>query len=249
MKNAKTMSAFKKPLDKTMHCEHSLGTPEQNRNYCFKGEQSKEEWEEFRESGPNFGLNAITWEMNRDFFPEQGIRSDIEHLRDACEEAGSLTDIIKDENNVDALAKYQNFAKMVFQAAQKKKTREFRKLEVIVNWGDTGLGKTRGPYDEGAFKWEPSTPEWWDGYDGEEILLIDEFYGQLRPSRLLALLDGYQLRLPIKGGFTYARWTKVYISSNVPPDDWYKDVPDKVKQALMRRITTIKEFRKRPREF
>ena len=31
---------------------------------------------------------------------------------------------------------------------------------------------------------------------------------------MLNLLDGYRLRLPIKGGFTYAAWTKIFITSN-----------------------------------
>ena len=38
----------------------------------------------------------------------------------------------------------------------------------------------------------------------------------------MRLLDGYKLQLPIKGGFTYARWRRVIITSNDHPDDWYK---------------------------
>jgi len=243
LKNAKTFSAFKKLLDKTINLRPSLGSAEQNVIYCSKGEITKEEWEESKENGPNYGKNAIVWSCGT--MPKQGIRTDIHELRDACENAVALSDIITEDSVVVPLAKYQRFAQMVHTSALKKRTREFRKLQVIVHWGKTGTNKTRIPYDEGAFVWEPSTPEWWDGYDGEEILLIDEFYGQLKPARLLHLLDGYQLRLPIKGGFTYAQWTKVYITSNVPPEEWYKDIPEQVKEALARRITLVKEFKKR----
>lgn len=91
--------------------------------------------------------------------------------------------------------------------------------------------------------WQASTPEWWDGYDGEETLLIDEFYGQLKVSRMLALLDGYQCRLPVKGNFTYAQWTKVYITSNTKASEWYTNIPVQVSDALQRRISDEIEFK------
>lgn len=243
LKNAKTLSAFKKLTDKTMHLEQSLGSAESNLHYCSKGEQPKEEWEESKEIGPNYGKNAIVWQCGT--MPQSGTRTDIHELRDACVNAVALSDIITENDVLVPLAKYQRFAQMVHTSALKERTRAFRKLQVIVHWGKTGTNKTRIPYDEGAYVWEPSTPEWWDGYDGESILLIDEFYGQLKPARLLHLLDGYQLRLPIKGGFTYAQWTKVYITSNVPPEEWYTNIPEQVKEALARRITEVKQFKKR----
>ena len=241
LKNGKTLAAFKKQFDKTMHCEPSKGSAEENRAYCFKGDQSKEEWEDMKTIGPHYGLNAITWECGT--MPQQGTRNDIIELRNACVKATCLSDIIADDANVTALAKYGKFAERVHTAALKKRTRDFRHVEVIVHWGKTGTGKTRLPYGEGAFKWNPEGNEWWDGYDGEEVLLIDEFYGQIKPSRLLTILDGYQCRLPIKGGFTYAQWTKVYITCNVPPQDWYSNVPEEVRLAIERRISHVREFK------
>ena len=118
-------------------------------------------------------------------------------------------------------------------------------MEVSIYYGATGTGKTRLAYEssDSVYKWNVDTPEWWDGYDGERTLLIDEFYGQLKPSRMLQLLDGYTCRLPVKGGFTYANWDKVYITSNAHPDCWYGElVPQAVKDALHRRYTEIREF-------
>ena len=90
--------------------------------------------------------------------------------------------------------------------------------------------------------WCPDSVEWWDGYDGDEILLIDDFYGQIKVARMLHLMRGYQCRLPIKGGFTYAMWQKVYITSNTHPNMWYngwEKIPNEVKDAFFARITTI----------
>lgn len=241
LKNPKTFKAFGKLTDKTMHLENSKGSAEDNRDYCSKGEQPHEEWATMKKNGPNYGKNANVWSCGT--MPKQGIRTDIHELRDACENVTALSDIIADDQNVVALAKYGRFAQMVYASASKKRSRAFRNLEVIVHWGETGTNKTRTAYDEGAFKWSPSGhQEWWDGYDGEDILLIDEFYGQLKPARLLELLDGYSCRLPIKGGFTYAAWTKVYITSNAHPSMWYKDIPDEVQRAVCRRVSRSIQF-------
>lgn len=241
-KSACTMSAMKKFLgQKTIHLEVANGTAEQNTAYCSKGNQPSQEWKEEKTAGPNYGKDAKVWTVGT--MPKQGVRQDIIDLRDSINNKRSLSEMLCEDVNLGALAKHGRFAEMCFQASLKVRTRPWRELEVIIHYGATGTGKTRTPYDLGAYKWEPSSPEWWDGYDGEDILLIDEFYGQLKPSRLLALLDGYQLRLPIKGGHTYAQWTKVYITSNVAPVEWFSDkVPNEVKLALKRRITKIVKF-------
>lgn len=241
-KQACSMSAMKKFLgEKTVHLIASKGTPAENALYCAKGAQPKEEWEELKAKGAHYGLDADVWSVG--VLPSQGVRSDILALRDAIRSKRSLSDMLDDNVNLESLAKYGRFAEKVHLASLKATTRDFRDLEVTVHVGETGCGKTRIPYDLGAYKWEPSNPEWWCDYDGEDILLIDEFYGQLKPSRLQAILDGYQVRLPIKGGHTFARWTKIYITTNVDPSEWYGEtVPQAVKNSLARRLQKKIEF-------
>lgn len=168
---------------------------------------------------------------------KQGKRTDIDKFVKDCLEKKE-DDVIKE--NPAAWCKYQRAYAKLKEKKEKLDTKKYREIKVIIHWGLTGTGKTRTAYEssDDVYKWSPSSPEWWDGYEGEKTLLIDEFYGQLKPARLLQILDGYQLRLPIKGGFTYARWTTVYITSNVPWMDWYNNgnVPGTVIQALQRRI-------------
>jgi len=173
---------------------------------------------------------------------KQGQRTDIElFVKDAQVETEQK--IL--EVHPGAWCKYQRAYSRLKEMKEKKASRAFRHLNVIVHWGYTGTWKTRIAYDLGGHIWKPSAPEWWNGYEGEEIIIIDEFYGQMRAARFLSLLDGYQCRLPTKGGFTYARWTTVYITSNVHPDDWYAGkIPESVKQAMMRRIKKVVYFPK-----
>lgn len=102
-------------------------------------------------------------------------------------------------------------------------------LEVYVVNGDTGSGKTRSVYDEHGFRnvFKIGPPNqykgaiWYDGYRGQDVLLIDEFAGWIGYRSLLQLLDVHPLRIPVKGGFTYAGWTKVYICTTKTIEQWY----------------------------
>jgi len=213
------------------HLERRLGTAAQARDYCCK--------ERTRISGYDPVEHGCISN------PEPGKRNDIIALRSAAQDCTCLSDLINDDGIVNSFARYGRFAERVFAAAEKERSKAWRVVTVYVYWGATGTGKTRRAYEssDDLYKWDVCSPEWWDGYDGETTLLIDEFYGQLKPSRMLQLLDGYSLRLPIKGGFTYARWDTVYITSNSHPDSWYSDlVPDSVKSALHRRYSEIQEF-------
>lgn len=75
---------------------------------------------------------------------------------------------------------------------------------------------------------------WFDGYAGEEVMIIDEFYGWIHYDFLLRLLDRYPLKLQVKGGFVECRASKFVITSNREWKDWYPNVEDK--SALERRI-------------
>ena len=134
-----------------------------------------------------------------------------------------------------------------------------RDITVEIHWGAPGTGKTYGVYSEFGngkvdesgnpllFKKTGHSGDWWDGYVGQPVLLLDDFYGQMKLEQLLHILDIYELRLPIKHGWTYAAWTKVIITSNTHPDSWWvrdgiSHIPDAVRSAFMDRISRIVEY-------
>ena len=213
------------------HVEVKKGSVEQAVSYCKK--------DEGRISGP-FEFGELP--ARKPAPVGQGERTDLIKLREAVKSKRKFVDIADDDDLLPVLAKHHKFEAKLREAYQQRDSQEFRKVNVEVLWGTTGTGKTRKAVEAGAFKWSPSDPEWFNGYQGEDVLLIDEFYGQIKPGRLLELLDGYSCRLPTKGGFVYAAWTKVFITSNTDPDSWYNDIPPAVKAALQRRITTVTEM-------
>jgi len=137
-------------------------------------------------------------------------------------------------------------------ALMRESSRKWREVEVILLTGEAGTGKTAFAISDSAdgyFKPDLSKKEiWFDGYQGERTLILDDFRGtSCKFEQLLKLLDGHQLSIPIKGGHTYALWTRVYITSNTTPEEWYHRLTDseyfseidaaKERLAFWRRIT------------
>ena len=70
--------------------------------------------------------------------------------------------------------------------------------------------------------------------------MIDDFYGWLKYSFLLNLMDRYPLMLPNKGGYVECKIKRLIITSNKKPEDWYSSVQDKT--PLLRRIDAKVHF-------
>ena len=111
---------------------------------------------------------------------------------------------------------------------------KWREVTVHILWGPTGSGKTREVMEkDNVYKIDPPY-QWWDGYMGEEILLIDDYrHRAIDRGYLLNLLDGYRLRLETKGSHTWAMWKEVWITTNFDPDTW-------MDSAMSRRVTSVR---------
>lgn len=116
--------------------------------------------------------------------------------------------------------------------------------EVFVYWGATGAGKSRKAWDEATFAAFPKDPntKFWDGYSGQENVVIDEFRGTISISHMLRWLDRYPVIVEIKGSSCVFKAKKIWITSNLSPDDWYPDLDTETKAALRRRFTQVTHF-------
>jgi len=150
------------------------------------------------------------------------------------------------ESDPVTFVKFARGMQEVRRVVHNAKAKAIRDLTVEVHWGVAGTGKTRHVYDkhgiENVFTLiADNSACWFDGYEGEDVLLIDDFKGWITYSMLLKLLDIYPVRLPLKGSFTNACWTKVYITSNYEPSSWYRDVDF---NALKRRVHKVYHYGK-----
>lgn len=109
---------------------------------------------------------------------------------------------------------------------------------VKVYWGATGTGKSRRAWDEATFDAYPKDPrsKFWDGYRGQECVVIDEFRGGIDIGHMLRWLDRYPCLVEIKGSSVVLSATNIWITSNLNPRDWYPDIDEETRQALLRRL-------------
>jgi len=121
---------------------------------------------------------------------------------------------------------------------------------VELHIGATNTGKTRQAFDRFPDLYETPVCKkgdlWFDGYDQEEVCLIDEFSGQMPLNTLLKICDPYYVRkVPYKGGFVWWNPKRIIITSNVNPRLWYKwEGREEQELALRRRFNTITTYTK-----
>lgn len=108
-------------------------------------------------------------------------------------------------------------------------------------WGNTGLGKSRRAWDEAGLAAYPKDPrtKFWDGYNGQENVVIDEFRGGIDVSHLLRWLDRYPVIVEVKGSSICLVAKGIWITSNISPNDWYPMLDNETKNALLRRLNIV----------
>lgn len=112
---------------------------------------------------------------------------------------------------------------------------------VQVYWGPTGVGKSRRAWEQAGLDAYPKDPntKFWDGYRGHANVVIDEFRGLINISNLLRWFDRYPVLVEIKGSATVLSATSIFITSNIHPNDWYPELDELTKAALMRRLNVV----------
>lgn len=171
----------------------------------------------------------------------QGRRTDLEEIRVKIQKGTSMLDI-STEHFGDYIRYHRGFVNYQFLCQE---PRDFV-TECHIYWGETGTGKTRKAYElakPDVWFSNSSKLQWFDGYCGQENVIIDEFTGSTCDIKvLLQLLDRYPMRVAIKGGFAQWRPKKVFITSNINPSNWYNHAHPEHCAALMRRVTSVTHF-------
>lgn len=158
---------------------------------------------------------------------KKGQRSDLTNATTAILNGASTFDVAFQMPNV--WARYKNgLSDLVFKKQLATKTE--RRGGLIILWGKAGTGKSYtarhsiskqlGLSNQDVFSLAIGNNKnpWFDGYNGEKILLIDDYKnGDIKDNVLLRICDVYPLTPPIKGGHTIAAWDWVIITSNYPP--------------------------------
>lgn len=201
------------------HIEPRKGTAQQAKEYCEK-------------EGDFFQYGDISG--------SQGTRSDLVGLYESLKSGATLRDI--SDGHFKQFLRYERAIRSYRLIHGDRRNWE---TEVFVLWGKTGTGKTRHVHDnevdEDVYV-HPGGP-WFDGYDGHTVVLFDDFSGSCFPiAYLLKLLDRYPFSVPVKGAFVSFTPRRIYITSNIDPDQWYCGAHTEHVNALRRRFTKVTHF-------
>lgn len=197
-KNGKTISAAQAALGwPGVHVEPCGGDSASNQRYCKKDGDYVE-----------YGEPAA-----------QGHRTDLDEVRVALDTGVSFRTL--SETHFSDFVRYERG----FRSYRKLHTpKRDWPMEIIVLVGPSGTGKTRqAATDYPDAYWKPDG-KWWDGYDGEETVVVDEMYGHRFPySNLLRLLDRYPFTVEVKGGTIEFTSRRIVFTSNQEPEHWYSN--------------------------
>lgn len=148
-------------------------------------------------------------------------------LRDAVKAGKSTREIVDDDSLAGAAIRHHAMLDKM-QKLYSVVNRTWQTYTIVL-YGPPGTGKSRRAlFEAGPEAYYVAPPEggklWFDGYDGQEHVVIDEFDGHFcKKTWLCRLLDRYPMRVPVKGTTVPFLAKKVWITSNKEPVAWYKD--------------------------
>jgi len=209
----------------SVHLEVARGSAEENIAYCCK---DKEEQAIYQWGKPAKG---------------QGHRADLEKTVELIKSGAKPIDIA-DQCPIVYMKFHSGIDKMV--AMQLLKSIPLvRPVKVWLLWGPTDTGKTHAAIFTNIAKEQVYVKHacdikkgWWQGYQGQKRVVIDEFYnGCAHITTFLKLLDKYRKELDIKNSMGYSQWEEVIITTNLHyPEEIYSGASEAHRRALFRRI-------------
>lgn len=212
-KNPRAVSGVRKAMPGA-HVEIMRGTCEQSEAYC-------------RKDG-NFVEHGI--------MPTQGERKDLHEIADEIVGGCTMSDIA-----VNYPGKFVQYHRGFSALRSRVMGRRKWKTEIIWLWGPTGTGKSKQASEmaPNAY-WKMGGNKWWDGYDGEDDIIIDDYRCDLCTfSYLLRLFDRYPLRVESKGGSVEMLAKRIIVTAPYSPSEmWSGRTPEQLEQ-LLRRIEHV----------
>lgn len=210
-------------LGRRCHVERRRGSSDQASTYCKKDGDFYEE-----------GAISIS---------RQGRRSDLEALHSSLRQKRSIAQISDD--HFGCFLRYERSIKSYKFIHSAPRNPDIPPA-VVCYFGSTGTGKTRSVWDNAPSVedvWVYPGKGWFDGFDDHPIALFDDFRGSsMELHLLLQVLDRYPLKVRIKGAHVNWNPSEIYITSNLAPQEWYPNVDQESRNALMRRFTFIYHF-------
>lgn len=202
---SKRLSTLKK-INGRIHWENRKGTAKQAADYCKKENN-------FFEKGE---------------LSIQGKRTDLQIVGEKVINKIPIREIAQE--HPDVFIKYHKGIQRLKEVLYTDRT---ECPEVHWRWGASGTGKTRFCIERHPNHYIKDGTIWWDGYEQQEAIIIDDFDGRWNYRDLLRLLDRYKYQGQTKGGYIKINSPFIYITCEYPPEHfWSENELDQVTRRL-----------------
>lgn len=210
--NASTGKCVAQLLGGRAHVEPRLCKLSQHAaNYCLKGAQSHAEWDELGADGPNFGKDYSGY--TRGTISAQGKRTDLADIGSRILAGSSPEDIAH-----ECPGTFIQYSRGIERLASLRFKDRTERPKCVWRWGLAGAGKSYKPMHSHSSYYIKGGTKWWDGYEQQEAIIIDDFSKDLWDFRdLLRLLDEYPYSGEIKGGFIKINSPYIYVTCEHSP--------------------------------
>lgn len=233
------------------HREKCYGTPKDNRAYILKDGDKFHKDKDGRyhyvdaKGKVHSGLNFSDTFFESGICPEehQGVSTSdemiIEMIRLGKSNEAIIESVASSFKHLDKIDRVRS----LFRDEQFRSS--WRDLRTVYMFGATGAGKTRFVMEQFGYQNVYRVTDYkhpFDTYDGQDVIIFEEFRSSLKQSDMLNYLDGYPLLLPCRYFNRQACYTKVFIISNIAPDDQYINIDRETRDAFFRRIHEVVEY-------
>jgi len=208
--NPRLVSAIRK-LFPGAHVDIPRGTPPQIRHYV-----AKLTVKESPEEKPAECIHE-TGEL-----PAPGTRSDLREVADMVVKGVPLAEVA--EQQPALFVQYSRGLSFLRNVTFKDRDCSSPPVCVWV-YGTTGVGKTRLAIDIHGVDccYIKDGTQWWDGYQQQEAIIVDDFDGRWPFRDLLRFLDRYPYQGQCKGGYVKVNSPYIYFTCEFSPAHFWVD--------------------------
>lgn len=222
-----------KKLFPSAHIDACNGKAEEVRNYVLKGTGHEEK---------QHTQVPDTFEELCDF-EEVGKKTFTKAVKDIANGKTVLEVLNEDPTLVKQVSNLKQYKSMIDKQIYSTKIRE---VEVIYKWGLSGTGKTSSIFAENPNMADIYVVQDYvhpfDAYDGESIIVFEEYRSNFMLTNMLQYLDRYPVQLPARYANHMAAFTKIYVVSNISISEQYLQCDYASRQAFLRRFNKVEFY-------